>query len=98
MTASTADRITSLRASATTLRRLDEMFAGTRHGLHVRVLKQIADELEHGEEDGLGAARIREIHELVALGVGDGFVADADGRDARFSRTDDGHEDPRDYA
>lgn len=28
---------------------------------------------------------------------GDGYVPDADGRDARFTRTDDGHEDPNDY-
>jgi hypothetical protein len=33
------------------------------------------------------------IAELEAMS--DGFVADAYGRDARLSRTDDGHEDPR---
>lgn len=69
MTASTSDRVRSLRTAAHVLRKIDEIDEHSDYDQDVRNLHDLADELEHAEPDDLGAARIREIRQHVTTGL-----------------------------
>ncbi len=68
MTATTEQKLSSLREAIRTLRLLDELTKADAYLVDVAVLEEIAVEIAETEDD-LGPSRIREILEAVEAGV-----------------------------